>query len=271
MVLPDRLPWDAALVTGASAGIGEAVARALASHGVGRLVLVARRVDRLEALAAELSAAHGTEVELLPADLAAPRDLQRVEARLADGDRPLDLLVNNAGLGTSGHLVGLDPAGEEHEIRVNVIAPVRLTRAALPGLIERGHGAVLNVSSLASYQPSPGSATYAATKAFLTSFSEAIHEEVRGTGVTITAVLPGFTRTEFQQVSGGDVGAAAPSWAWLTAESVAEAGLASTAAGRALCIPGLGYQLVAGATTPLPRTAKRWIMGRAAAVRGPRR
>jgi hypothetical protein len=271
MARPDHLPWDCALVTGASAGIGEALSRMLAARGVGRLVLVARRVERLDGLAAELSAAHGTEVEVLAADLADRDDLLRIEARLADGDQPVDLLVNNAGLGTSGHLVGLPPDGEEHEIKVNVIAPVRLTQAALPGLIERGHGAVLNVSSMASYQPSPGSATYAATKAFLTSFSEAIHEEVRGTGVTVTAVLPGFTRTEFQDVSGPDVGATAPGWAWMSAESVAEAALAATVTGKALCIPGLGYQLIAGATTPLPRTAKRWIMGRAAAFSGHRR
>jgi short-subunit dehydrogenase len=150
-----------------------------------------------------------------------------------------------------------------------VIALVRLTRAVLPGQIERGRGAVLNVSSMASYQPSPGNATYGASKAFVTSFSEAVHEEVRWSGVTVTALCPGFTRTEFQEAAGAtDNGV--PGFAWTSAESVADAGLAAAAAGRALVIPGLGYRVIAGVTTPLPRTAKRWLMGRAAGTLGAR-
>jgi short-subunit dehydrogenase len=269
MTLPDRLPWDSALVTGASSGIGEATARMLAAHGVGHLVLVARRADRLGRLAADLARAHGTEAEVLAADLADPAELARVERRLADAERPVDLLVNNAGLGTSGPFATLPADGEEHEIRVNVIALVRLTRAVLPGQIERGRGAVLNVSSMASYQPSPGNATYGASKAFVTSFSEAVHEEVRWSGVTVTALCPGFTRTEFQEAAGAtDNGV--PGFAWTSAESVADAGLAAAAAGRALVIPGLGYRVIAGVTTPLPRTAKRWLMGRAAGTLGAR-
>jgi short-subunit dehydrogenase len=263
MTLPDGLPWDSALVTGASSGIGEAVARLLGGHGVGHLVLVARRADRLGRLAAELGRAHGTEVEVLAADLADGSELARVEQRLADSDRPVDLLVNNAGLGTSGAFATLPSDGEEHEILVNVVALVRLTRAVLPGQIDRERGAVLNVSSMASYQPSPGNATYGASKAFVTSFSEAVHEEVRGSGVTVTALCPGYTRTEFQGATGGSQDRV-PGFAWTSAESVAEAGLAGAAAGRALVVPGLGYKLIAGVTTPLPRSAKRWIMGRAA-------
>jgi len=266
MTLPGRLPWDSALVTGASSGIGEATARLLAAHGVGRLVLVARRADRLERLAEDLGALHHTDVEVLAADLA---ELARVEQRLSDGDRPIDLLVNNAGLGTSGLFASLPSDGEEHEIQVNVVALVRLTRAVLPGQIERGRGAVLNVSSMASYQPSPGGATYAATKAFVTSFSEAVHEEVRPSGVTVTALCPGFTRTEFQETSGVDQ-SRVPGFAWTSVESVASAGLAGAAAGRALAVPGWGYRLIAGVTTPLPRTAKRWIMGRTAGALSPR-
>jgi len=263
MTLPERLPWDSALVTGASSGIGEAAARLLAAHGTGHLVLVARRADRLGRLAAEVARAHGTEVEVLTADLADPADLARVERRLADAERPVDLLVNNAGLGTTGPFATLPSDGEEHEIRVNVVALVRLTRAVLPGQIGRGRGAVLNVSSMSCYQPSPGSATYGASKAFVSSFSEAVHEEVRGSGVTVTALCPGFTRTEFHEASGATDNRV-PGFAWASAESVAAAGLAAAAAGRALVVPGWGYKLIAGVTTPLPRNAKRWIMGRAA-------
>lgn len=263
MSLPVRLPWQSALVTGASSGIGAALTRLLAAHGVERLVLVARRVDRLEELAVELRAAHGTEVELLPADLADADELARVEQRLSDPELPIDLLVNNAGFGTSGAFASLPADGEEREILVNVVALVRLTRAALPGLLERNHGGVLNVSSMASYQPAPGNATYGATKAYVTSFTEALHEEVRGSGVTVTALCPGFTRTEFQQTAGVEDDHV-PGLAWTSAELVAEVGLTAAAAGRALAIPGLAYKVAAGASTPLPRSARRWIMGRAA-------
>ena len=269
MTLPDVLPWRTALVTGASAGMGRAFAELLAGHGVDRLVLVARRLDRLQWLASELGAAHSTEVEVLTADLAAASDRLRVEQRLASAEEPVDLLVNNAGLGTWGPFSDLPLDGEEREIEVNVTALVRLSGAVLPGMVDRGRGAVLNVSSMASYQPSPTSATYAATKAFVTSFSESVHEELRGSGVTVTAVLPGFTRTEFHEAAGmTDKVSAVPGFAWLSAEAVAADALAAAASGRALCIPGIAYKLVAGVTTPLPRTAKRWIMGRASDVRG---
>jgi uncharacterized protein len=259
------LPWHAGLVTGASSGIGEALARRLAEGGVGHLVLVARRADRLETLAAQLAAAYGTTTEVLVADLADPPSLARVEARLADpGDRPaIDLLVNNAGLGSSGPFVTLPVDGEDHEIRVNVLAPVRLCHAALAPMVAQGRGAVMNISSMASYQPSPGLATYSATKAFVTMFSESLHEEVRGTGVTVTAVLPGFTRTEFQSKLGTSENNDAPGFVWMSAASVAAAAVTATAAGKALCVPGVGYKVIAGAVSPLPRSARRWLMGRA--------
>ena len=263
MSLPNRLPWDSALVTGASSGIGAEMARLLAAHGVGRLVLVARRVDRLDQLTAELREAHGTEVELLPADLAEPGPLAVVEARLADADRPIDLLVNNAGLGTLGPLHSLPADGEEREIRVNVVALVRLTRAALPGLLERARGGVLNVSSMASYQPAPGTATYGASKAFVTSFTEAVHEEVRGSGVSITALCPGFTRTEFQERSEWSGQDGLPGVAWLTADQVARASLDGARAGRARVVPTRRYKVLTAGTAPVPPVLKRWIMGRA--------
>ena len=264
-----RAPWSTALVTGASSGIGEAIARELAARGVGHLVLVARRAERLEALAAQLAAAHGTTAEVLVADLAerdGPGSLAAVEARLAQpGERPtVDLLVNNAGLGTSGPFAALPIEDEQRELDVNVTAVVRLARAALGPMSAAGRGALLNVSSLASYQPSPGMATYGATKAFVTLFSETLHEELRGSGVTVTALLPGYTRTEFQRHLGDDETSGAPDAVFLSAERVAAAALDATARGRALCIPGPGYKLVGALVTPLPRSARRWLMGKAA-------
>lgn len=257
------VPWSSALVTGASAGIGEEIARNLASRGVGRLVLVARRADRLEALAAELRSRHGSDVEILAADLAQPASRAIVEARLAeDGDRAIDLLVNNAGFGTAGDLVGLPIDEEERQIDVNVTALVRLTRAALPGMVGRGVGAVMNISSMATYQPSPGMATYGGTKAFVTMFSESLYEELRGTGVTVTAVLPGFTRTEFQSHIPSTAYDQAPSFAWTKAADVARLAVTATAKGRALCVPGLLYQAAAVAITPLPRTARRLLIAK---------
>jgi short-subunit dehydrogenase len=260
-----RLPWQAALVTGASSGIGAALARGLARRHVGHLVLVARRTDRLDALATELDAAHGTTCEVLPADLADPASLARVEERLAvPGDRPaIDLLVNNAGLGTSGPFVTLPIEGEDREIKVNVLALVRLSRAALAPMVDRGHGAVMNVASMATYRPSPGLATYGASKAFVTMFSEALHEELRGSGVSVTAVLPGYTKTEFQAQVGDSQYNDAPSFAWMSADSVAADAIEATRRGRALCVPGVGYKLIAGGLTPLPRSARRWLMGKA--------
>jgi len=193
--------WRRALVTGASSGIGQSFSAALAAAGTD-LVLVARRRERLEELAAELGAAHGCEVEVLVADLVEDGGLAGVEARLRDDDRPIDLLVNNAGFGSHGSFVDLSVADEDEEIRLNVLAPVRLAHAVLPGMLDRGRGGILNVSSMAGLQPLPHWTTYAATKAFLTSFSEALHEEVRTRGVVVMALKPGMTRTPFHERSG---------------------------------------------------------------------
>ncbi len=251
--------WRTALVTGASSGIGEGFARRLAAGGTD-LVVVARRTDRLEALATELHEAHGVDVEVLTADLADPWPRAAVEARLADAGRPIDLLVNNAGFGTSGPFVELDVDREDEEIRLNVIALVRLTHAALPGMIERGRGAVCNVSSVASFQPLPQNATYAATKAFVTSFSQALHEETRGTGVTVTALCPGFVQTEFQQHS-DTATSRVPSFAWLDVDHVVDAGLAATARGRAVAVPGATYKALDALAQVTPRGLVRRIAG----------
>ena len=249
--------WPVALVTGASSGIGEEFARLLAAEG-SDLVVVARRRDRLEALAAELTARHGTQVEVLVADLLDDGQRAAVERRLTDPERPVDLLVNNAGFGSHGRFVELPLDREEGQIRLNVLALVRLTRVALPGMVERRQGAVLNVSSLASLQPLPYSATYSATKAFVTSFSGAVHEEVRGTGVTVLALMPGFVDTEFQGSAGWER-KSIPGPAWMSARSVAEAGLRALAQGRAGYVPGLGYQLLGLVSRLTPWSVSRRV------------
>ena len=242
-----------ALVTGASAGIGTVFAQRLANDGYD-LVLVARDRERLEKLGAELP----TEAEVLAADLTDPDQLRTVEARCADTTRPLELLVNTAGFGTAGAFTELPVDVEENEIRLNVLALVRLTHAALGVMVERGRGGVINVSSLASYQPGPYNATYAATKAFVTSFGHALHEEVKGKGVTVTTLCPGFTRTEFQERAGlrSEGG---PSFLWQGPEPVVEAALKDHRRRAAVSIPGLHNRVAAAFSSTLPATITRRI------------
>jgi hypothetical protein len=257
--------WKTALVTGASSGIGREIARQLAAEGTG-LVIVARDKVRLEALAGEIAERHpGVAVEVLPADLADPIQLAAVEARLAGADAgpPIDLLVNNAGFGTYGRFADLDRDGEEAEIRVNVVAVVRLTHAALGPMLARDRGAIANVSSIAGLQATPGNATYGATKAFVAGFSEAVHGELAGTGVTLTVVLPGFTRTEFQQRAAIE-GRRIPGPAWQSVERCAAEALAGTRAGRAWVVPGRLNSVVAAVANPVPRRLKRWAAARVA-------
>jgi short-subunit dehydrogenase len=249
------------VITGASSGIGRAFAVALASAGTD-VVLVARRRDRLEGLAAELRSAHGVDVEVLVADLTDSDQMAEVESRLGDGHKPVDLLVNNAGFATSGHFAALPVDEEVAEIALNVVAPVRLTRAVLPGMIERRHGGIVNVSSIASLQPLPHWATYAATKAYLTSFSEAVHEEVRGDGVVVLALLPGFTHTEFHGRAGvPPVGIPGPFW--MDSEEVVGAALKALDRRRASHVPGLLNRAVATVSRLTPRALSRRIVARA--------
>jgi short-subunit dehydrogenase len=248
-----------ALVTGASAGIGTAFATQLAARGDG-VVLVARNGDRLGALAKDLGARHGVPTEVLVADLTDPAQLAAVEARLADRDRPIDVLVNNAGFGTNGRLHELDRDSETREVNLNVVALVRLTHAALGPMVERGHGAVLNVSSLAGAQPTPGNATYGATKAFVTSFTQSVHEELRGTGVKVTVVCPGFTRTEFQANAGID-SSKVPGFLWQSAEEVAAGALGALDKNHAVYVPGALNRLAAGVVSVLPDALTRRAAG----------
>jgi uncharacterized protein len=241
------------LVTGASSGIGREIALILAAEGTS-VVAVARDRDRLEALAKE--APEGT-IEVLAADLADPEQLANVEARAAD----VDLLVNNAGFGNYGDFATLPIDGEEKEIRVNVVAVVRLAHAALGPMLARDQGTILNVSSIAGLQSTPGNATYGATKAFVTSFSEALHEETRGTSVKVSMVLPGYTRTEFQERAGIE-GRKIPGIAWMDAATCARIALDGARSGKPFNIPGGVNKLTATAVGFLPRSLTRRVAAR---------
>jgi uncharacterized protein len=247
------------LVTGASSGIGAAFARALAARG-DDLVVVARDETRLEELAETLEKEHGTEVEVLAADLTSKKGMAVVEARLESAEPAIDLLVNNAGIGTYGKFAELPREAEAREIRLNVLTVMQLSHAALPGMIERGRGGIINVSSLASYQPTPLNATYGGTKAFVTSFSHALHEELRGTGVNVMVLCPGFTRTEFQERAGLDSGSV-PSFMWQQPEPVVETALRAYDHGRAVCIPGALNQAGAVFSSAMPAGITRRIAG----------
>jgi len=245
-----------ALVTGASAGIGRELAHQLADRGHD-LVLVARRPDRLEEVAVEVSH-RGGAAEVLPADLVSAGGLAAVEARLADADRPVDLLVNNAGFGTYGRFSELDREVEDTEVRLNVLAVVRLTHAAVGPMLARGSGGVINVSSLAGYQPTPRSAVYGSTKAFVTNFSQSLHQELAGTGVKVMAVCPGFTRTEFQEVAGLDRGKV-PAPMWMDVGPVVTSTLDAFAKGRAVHVPGVVNVAVAAVSSVLPGAVTRRV------------
>lgn len=231
---PAPARWQRAMVTGASSGIGRAFARRLAERGTD-LVITARDGERLRALAAELRPR--VEVEILIADLSDRDRLDVVVERLEATEGPIDLLVNNAGFGYSGDFVGLDRDGETAVVDVNIVALHRLAHAAGTAMSARGRGGILNVSSIAGSGPAPRAATYAATKAFVTSFSEALHVELGPQGVTVSCLCPGLTRTEFQERAGSGPDRV-PGFLWQSAEAVAEAGLVGLDKGRAVVVPG---------------------------------
>jgi len=249
-----------AVVTGSSSGIGAGFARELARRGHD-LVLVARNESRLADLAKQLDAEHGTSVEILGADLESDAGVARVAERLTDADRPVELLVNNAGFGTSGRFHELPIDQEGAEIQLNVVAVVELTHAALGPMVARGHGGVINVSSVGAYQPTPRSATYCATKAFVSSFTNAVHEELRGTGVKAMVLAPGFTRTEFHLRAGIENTDRGPGFMWQSADEVAEAAMKSYDKGRAVCLPGALNTAAAAFSGSLPAGVSRRIAG----------
>lgn len=250
-----RHAYRTALVTGASSGIGESFARLLAGRGTD-LVIVARRAELLDGLARELVERYRVAVEVVAADLTDPAQRAEVEGRLrAD---PVELLVNNAGYGAFGAFEDLALDDHLAQIELNVTALVRLTHAALPGMVARGRGGVLNVASMSGFAPSPGSATYGATKAYVASFSESLHAEVAGKGVHVTALCPGFTRTEDEQP-----GVHVPAdLLWLRRDDVARAGLDAVAAGRALSVPGVQYKAALPALKLVPRPLLRAAVNR---------
>ena len=248
--------WKRALVTGASAGIGREVALQLASEGT-ELVVVARRGDQLDALAADVS----VPCEVLVADLGDLDQLAVVEARLAAETDPIDLLVNNAGFGFQGDFRDLDLERESAVVDVNIRALHRLSHVAASTMAPRGRGGILNVSSIAGFVGSPGTATYAATKAFVTSFTEGLHAELKPLGVHVSALCPGFTRTEFQEKAEYDT-SGLPDVVWQTAAEVAEVGLAGLAANKPVVVPGAKNRVGASMINAMPGAVRRFVVSR---------
>jgi uncharacterized protein len=245
-----------ALVTGSTAGIGSAFAEILAEQGHD-LVLVARNTERLESQAQQLADRFGIAAEVLPADLATSEGCRAVSARLTDA-RPVELLINNAGFGLNHPFRGGSLDAEEQLLDVLVRATLRLSHAAIPVMVERGSGTILNVSSIAAWVPM---GTYSAAKAWVTAFSEGVALELRGTGVTVTAVCPGFTRTEFHERANMNP-SQVPGWGWLDARTVAEQGLEAALRGQVISVPSTRYAIFAG----LARTIPRAVLHRAIAA-----
>lgn len=249
-------PFTSALVTGASSGIGAEMARLLGDAGV-PTVLVARRGDRLREIAERYA-----DVEVLEADLGTTEGQQLAVERIGSVASPIDLVVNNAGFGTSGNFHELDVDRLAAEIELNVTALTVLSHGALAAMVPRGRGYLLNVSSVASFQAAPGLAVYAATKAYVTSLSEALHSEVRGSGIHVTALCPGLTKTEFQEHSNsGEMASRIPDLAWTSVEQVASTGLRDVAANKTISVPGALYKVAVTGSDLLPRSVTRWVSG----------
>jgi short-subunit dehydrogenase len=240
-----------ALVTGASGGIGEELARILARHGHD-LVLVARSADKLAALAERLELDHGIKVRAIAKDLARPEAAAELHEALAAEGLAVDVLVNNAGLGLLGKFAEMGIDDDVEMLRLNVEAPTLLTRLFLPAMLERGSGRILNLASTAAFQPGPLMAVYYATKAYVLSFSEALANELAGTGVTVTALCPGPTETGFSSRAGSEQSRLfkGPT---MDARTVAEAGYAGLMAGKPVVIPGLRNRILAFGVRLTPR------------------
>ena len=241
-----------ALVTGATAGIGRGFVERLAADG-SDVVLVARDEERLESVATQIRQRFGVQVEVLVADLSQRDQLLRVEKRLSEADRPIDLLVNNAGFALNQRFVSGSLDGEQRLLDVLVTAVLRLTHAALPGMVERGHGDVVNVSSVAGFLPF---GTYSAAKAWVTAFSQGLAGELSGTGVHVMALCPGFVHTEFHQRAGIDP-TKQPEWMWLDVDGVVDDAITDLRHHKAISVPGLQYKAMAAGARLLPRDAVR--------------
>jgi uncharacterized protein len=264
--LPPLAPLTA-LITGASSGIGEALARCFARDGH-RLVLVARSADRLQALAAALHAEHGTRVDVMPADLATPGAADTLARALKKKRRPIDVLVNNAGVLAQGAFCSLSAAQHQQIIALNIAGLTAMLAAFLPPMLARGHGRVLNVASIAAFQPLPGLASYAASKAYVLSLTEALAEELRGSGVSVTALCPGITATGMLSgaAAHNDKLANLPSFLVGAVDEVAAQGYRACLAGDVIVVPGAmnrAATLAAGATP-------KWLLRRVAGALGRR-
>lgn len=257
---PGRFKWrprdatapQTALITGASAGIGAEFARQLAARGFD-LVLVARRTERLTELAATLTATFQVNCEVLAADLAHEAGVASVEARIRELDT-LAVLVNNAGFGTLGRFVNADPTRQQEMVYLHTMAPMRLTQAALPGMTARRYGAIINVASVAAYVRLRGNVNYTATKAYLTAFSEVLQAELRGAGVCVQALCPGFTRTEFHYTPDfkDHKPLPYPDFMWMSAAEVVRQSLDALGNGQVAFVPGVLYRaLVLMLRTPV--------------------
>lgn len=244
-----------ALITGATAGIGYELAAQLAGHQHD-LVLVARNAERLTEVGQRLAHQFQVSVETMSADLAERDQVDAVASRLADRDQPVDWLVNNAGFGNKADFDRTDVADEQRLLDVLITAPMRLTHAAMPGMLERGYGRILNVSSVASFIPG---GAYSAAKSWVTVFSESLNSQYRGQGVHVCALCPGYTHTEFHQRAEIDM-STLPEIMWTNAAEVAYAGLIGCELGRPIVVPGLVYKGVSLLTSVLPRPLVRTII-----------
>jgi short-subunit dehydrogenase len=264
MAMPPTRDPGAALVTGASSGIGEEFARRLAGRGY-NLVLVARRKDRLQALASRLGPM-GVRAEVLETDLCDPDAVRAVPERVASLDLEIDLLVNNAGFGTFGEFTESSLESQVGQIRVNVEALVTLTHLLLPPMLERRSGAVLNVASVAGLAPLPKEAVYGATKAFVLSFTEALHVEIAGSGVSVAAVSPGPVPTEWQAIAGYDHQPNFPPSVSTT--DVVDSALDAIEKGRRAVIPGRMVRLSMLTVRSIPNSIKLPVIKRIISARG---
>jgi short-subunit dehydrogenase len=256
-----------ALITGASSGIGEAFAHVFASRGFD-LVLTARRADRLEQVAGAVAARHGQRAQVIVADLSDRDAAARVCAELVQRGIAIDALVNNAGYGVPGAYVSRSWEQQHALMQVMIISLSELTHRLLPGMIERGYGRIVNVASLAALVPAPaGHTVYPAAKAFVVRFSESLAEEVRPHGVNVTAICPGFTRSEFHDRTGTrDQMRGLPAWMWMDAATVARQGYDAVMAGTTICVNGHANRAIATLVKSLPDTLVRAV-GRRAATR----
>ena len=253
-----------ALITGGSAGIGLAIAREFAAHGHD-LLLVARDAARLQAAALTLAKDFPVRVHLLALDIAADDAATRIDRELLASGLAVGWLVNNAGTWLSGALRDSKSQDLESVLNTNVMAVHRITRAILPGMLQRGRGAILNVGSLAGMAPSPGFACYAASKAFLHSMTLALRQELRGTGVTVSLLAPGIVSTSF--VTGGIDGQFPLAWLQSSPETVARSAYRGLMCGQAIIVPGLVWRLVRFGMRLVPARTAAWILNAAQCAR----